>query len=83
MTVRQIVAAWLSAHGYAGLRDRENDCQCEVPDVMECDTCDDHCQPARRVRCRCHYGCEACDDQRWILATDEEGDGQDDGNRVG
>jgi hypothetical protein len=72
MTVREIVAAWLLDHGYAGLLNRVDDCFCEAPDVMDCETYYEDCQPARRVLCRCHAGCEACDGQRWLLSADED-----------
>jgi hypothetical protein len=37
-TVREIVGAWLTAHGYSGLY--WDDCGCAVDELMHCGECD-------------------------------------------
>lgn len=72
MNVRDIMIRWLREHRYDGLRYADEDCSCELDDLMIGCAHARACEPARRVRCRCVAGCERCDDLRWLMATDEE-----------
>ena len=53
MTVKDIVREYLDAYSYDGLFD--DDCGCEVDDLMPCDACEpiEHCEPGHKKPCFC------------------------------
>ena len=71
LTVRQIVAAWLTAHGYSGLYDcnSEDGCGCRLDDLMPCESeCALDCLPGYAV-----YNT----DGEFLGVFEEAGDGTD------
>lgn len=57
MTVKEITAEWLKAHGYDGLCN-DNECGCFVGDLMPCGDPGEHCEAGHKVRC--DYDGEEC-----------------------
>ncbi len=57
MSVRDIIAEWLKAHGYGGLTNDE--CGCDISDLMPCDEDCSYCAPAYRHPCQ-SSDCDEC-----------------------
>jgi hypothetical protein len=77
-TVRSIVAEYLAAHGYGGLRASLDDCGCTDDDLMPCDSSCDDCEPAYKVKSHCadcdSTSCErhgTSDDDDWCLTSEK------------
>ena len=49
MNVKQIVSAYLKAHGYDGLY--SDDCGCQKDDLMPCDEGGQNCEPGYQGSC--------------------------------
>lgn len=60
-TVKQIVAGWLTEHGYDGLC--THNCGCKVDDLMPCSSEGiSECEPGHTAACDCEG---ECDGERW------------------
>jgi hypothetical protein len=74
-TVKSIVAEYLAAHGYGGLR-KDFGCGCFDDDLMPCGEGCDQCEPAYKVPAHCDT-CECDCDSRgeegvgWCLTTEK------------
>lgn len=62
MTVKEIVEAYLAAHGLDGLWSPDGDCFCKCGDLMPCDDDSARCQPGYLIRC-------PCGQHDWHIAT--------------
>jgi len=73
MTVREIVADWLKAHGYDGLW--RDGCSCQSDDLMPCDWLNGEdnadCEPGYKTPCD-PATCSADGDCPWHIGPKEE-----------
>lgn len=58
MNVKTILAEWLKAHGHDGLMCVDDECGCEIADLMPCDSPCGGCEPAYRGPPNEEYGGE-------------------------
>ena len=70
MKVKEIVKQWLTEKGYEGLCDE--DCGCEIKDLMPCDAPRIDCIAGYKVPCPGEEDCEAGGGCPWHISPNKQ-----------
>ena len=73
MVLRKIVNQWLMENGYEGLCN--DDCGCEIGDLMPCDTPNIHCSAGFKVPCPGPEKCLADGNCPWHISETKPPEG--------
>ena len=71
INTKGIVKAYLKKNGFDGLVNEDNDCGCEISDLMPCMEAMENCEPGYKGKCDPET-CPADGDCDWHISTKKE-----------